>query len=158
MDAGPPDVRSAQPLQYPGLDLHLAVDRLDRPKLADRLQRGQHRQPVRLPDPRFPLPDHRAGPAPDPQSPAQSRRYRHLADDPDPGPLLHPRPRVRALAVSLRSPLSVRGDGIELAVKASPRAGRSAIGGGVLDAAGAAWLAVRQAAPATDGRAKPAPL
>ena len=57
-----------------------------------------------------------------------------------------------------RSPLLVRGDGIELAIKASPRAGRSAIGGVVLDAAGAAWLAVRLAAPATDGRANAALL
>ena len=52
------------------------------------------------------------------------------------------------LAVSLRSPLSVRGDGIELAVKATPRAGRTAIDGVVVDAAGVAWLAVRLTAPA----------
>ncbi|MFL5333657.1 MAG: DUF167 family protein [Geminicoccaceae bacterium] len=60
--------------------------------------------------------------------------------------------------MSLGSPLSVRGDGIELAIKASPRAGRSAIGGVVLDDAGAAWLAVKLAAPANDGRANAALL
>ena len=51
--------------------------------------------------------------------------------------------------MSLRSPLSVRGDGIELAIKASPRAGRTAIDGVVVDAAGVAWLAVKLAAPAS---------
>ena len=55
--------------------------------------------------------------------------------------------------MSLRSPLSVRGDGIELAIKASPRAGRTAIDGVVVDAAGVTWLAVKLAAPAADGRA-----
>ena len=60
--------------------------------------------------------------------------------------------------MSLPSPLSLRGDGIELAVKAQPRAGRTAVDGVVTDAAGKAWLAIKLAAPATDGRANAALL
>lgn len=56
------------------------------------------------------------------------------------------------------SPLTRRGDGIELALKVTPRAGRLAIEGVMLDAAGAAWLAVKVTAPADEGRANAAVL
>jgi len=56
------------------------------------------------------------------------------------------------------SPLTSRGDGIELALKVTPRAGRAAIEGAVVDAAGAAWLAVKVTAPPEDGRANAAVL
>ena len=49
-------------------------------------------------------------------------------------------------------------DGIELAVKVTPRANRARIDGVVVDAAGAAWLAVRVTAPPDGGRANEAVL
>jgi uncharacterized protein YggU (UPF0235/DUF167 family) len=52
------------------------------------------------------------------------------------------------------APFMRRGsEGIELAVRATPRAGRDGIDGVVVDAAGAAWLAVRVTAPPDGGRA-----
>lgn len=60
--------------------------------------------------------------------------------------------------MSLGSPLTSRGDGIELAIKVTPRAGRVAIEGAVADAAGAAWLAVKVTAPPDGGRANAAVL
>lgn len=56
------------------------------------------------------------------------------------------------------SPLTRRGDGIELALKVTPRAGRLAVEGIVVDAAGAAWLAVKVTAPPDQGRANTAVL
>lgn len=56
------------------------------------------------------------------------------------------------------SPLTRRGDGIELALKVTPRAGRLAVEGIMVDAAGAAWLAVKVTAPPDDGRANAAVL
>lgn len=55
-------------------------------------------------------------------------------------------------------PIARRGEGIELAVKVTPKAGRSAVAGVVVDAAGAAWLAVKVAAPPEGGRANDAVL
>jgi hypothetical protein len=43
--------------------------------------------------------------------------------------------------------------GVELAVKVTPRARRARLGGTVIDAAGAAWLAVSVTEPAEAGRA-----
>ena len=60
--------------------------------------------------------------------------------------------------MTVASPLTRRGDGIELALKVTPRAGRLAIDGVMLDAAGAAWLAVKVTAPADEGRANAAVL
>lgn len=51
-----------------------------------------------------------------------------------------------------------RPHGIELAVKVTPKAGRDRIEGVVVDAAGAAWLAVKVAAPAQGGKANRAVL
>ena len=56
------------------------------------------------------------------------------------------------------SPLSLRGDGIELAVRATPRAARAGIEGTVSDAAGAVWLSVRVTVPPDGGRANAAIL
>jgi uncharacterized protein len=58
--------------------------------------------------------------------------------------------------VTVGPPVVRRADGIELAVKVTPKAGRSAIDGVVVDAAGAAWLAVKVTAPADAGRANEA--
>jgi hypothetical protein len=44
-------------------------------------------------------------------------------------------------------------EGVELAVKVTPGARRAGLGGTVVDAAGAAWLAVRVTEPAEAGRA-----
>jgi uncharacterized protein YggU (UPF0235/DUF167 family) len=56
------------------------------------------------------------------------------------------------------SPVARHGDGIGLAVKVMPRANRAAVGGVIMDAAGAAWLAVRVTAPPDRGRASEAVL
>ena len=56
------------------------------------------------------------------------------------------------------SPVVRRGGSIELAVKVTPKAGRTAIEGVTTDAAGAVWLAVKVAAPADGGRANEAVL
>jgi uncharacterized protein YggU (UPF0235/DUF167 family) len=58
--------------------------------------------------------------------------------------------------VTAGPPVVRRADGIELAVKVMPKAGRSAIEGVVLDAAGSAWLAVKVTAPADGDRANEA--
>lgn len=50
------------------------------------------------------------------------------------------------------------GGGIELRVRAQPRAAREGIGGCVADAAGEQWLAVRVTAPPDGGRANEAAL
>ena len=50
----------------------------------------------------------------------------------------------------------IRGDGIELALKITPRAGRDAVRGVIVDAAGGAWLAVQVCAPPGAGRANAA--
>lgn len=47
-------------------------------------------------------------------------------------------------------------DGIELAVRATPKGGRDSIDGVKADAAGNVWLAIRVSAPADDGRANKA--
>ena len=47
-------------------------------------------------------------------------------------------------------------DGLELAVRATPKGGRDAIEGVRLDANGAAWLAVRISVPPDGGRANSA--
>lgn len=52
-----------------------------------------------------------------------------------------------------RGPIAVREDGIELAVRATARAGSTCIAGTADDAAGDAWLAVNVAAPPDAGRA-----
>ncbi|MGD9509130.1 MAG: DUF167 family protein [Geminicoccaceae bacterium] len=49
-------------------------------------------------------------------------------------------------------------DGIDLAVKATPRAAKAEIGGLAHDAAGAAWLSVRVTVPPDGGRANAAIL
>ena len=56
------------------------------------------------------------------------------------------------------SPFARRADGIEVAVKATPRARRAGIDGSVRDAAGATWLGVRVTAPPDAGRANEAVL
>lgn len=56
------------------------------------------------------------------------------------------------------SPVAHRPGGIELALKVTPRAGRDRVEGVVVDAAGAAWLAVKVAAPAEGGKANRAVL
>ena len=53
-------------------------------------------------------------------------------------------------------PWRVMADGVELAVRVTPRAGREAIGGVVADAAGRPQLAIRVSAPPADGRANEA--
>jgi uncharacterized protein (TIGR00251 family) len=55
-------------------------------------------------------------------------------------------------------PLARRRDGVELAVKVTPKAGRAAIDGIVADAAGAVWLAVKVTAPPDGGKANEAVL
>ena len=57
-----------------------------------------------------------------------------------------------------RPSIGLRTDGIDLAVKVTPRAGRDAVDGVVADAAGAAWLAVKVTAPPDGGRANEAVL
>lgn len=54
--------------------------------------------------------------------------------------------------------LRPRPDGIELAVKVTPKAGSAAVAGAVRDAAGDAWLAVKVTEPADGGRATEAAL
>lgn len=56
------------------------------------------------------------------------------------------------------SPFARRAMGLELAVKATPRARKEAIEGVVLDAAGAAWLVVKVTAPPDAGKANAAVL
>lgn len=53
-------------------------------------------------------------------------------------------------------PARRRADGLELALKVTPKAGRAACEGVVTDAAGNAWLAVKVTAPAEGGRANAA--
>ena len=55
-------------------------------------------------------------------------------------------------------PFAPRGDGLELAIRATPRARKEGIEGVVLDAAGAAWLAVKVTAPPDAGKANAAVL
>jgi uncharacterized protein (TIGR00251 family) len=57
-----------------------------------------------------------------------------------------------------RSPswLSARADGVRLAVKVTPRAGRDAVQGVEVDAKGQAWLAVRVTAAPEGGQANAA--
>jgi uncharacterized protein YggU (UPF0235/DUF167 family) len=55
--------------------------------------------------------------------------------------------------LSLAPYLRLREDGIELAVRVTPRAGSARIGGTVRDAAGDAWLAVKVTEAAEAGRA-----
>lgn len=50
-------------------------------------------------------------------------------------------------------PWRTTGEGLELAVRVTPRGGEDRITGIVEDAAGGAWLAVRVAVPAEGGRA-----
>ena len=72
---------------------------------------------------------------------------------PDPGTLFHPRSGIRNPAlVAPASPAVCRAAGLELAVKVTPRAGRSMIAGIAVDAAGSAWLAVKVTA---DGKIRP---
>ena len=52
----------------------------------------------------------------------------------------------------------MREDGIELTVRATPRAAKAGFGGLVHDAAGAAWLSVRVTVPPDGGRANAAIL
>ncbi len=47
-------------------------------------------------------------------------------------------------------------DGLELAVRATPKGGRNTVDGPKADANGDAWLAVRVTAPADDGKANKA--
>ncbi len=53
----------------------------------------------------------------------------------------------------LPAPVVLRRDGIELAIKVTPRASRLAVDGIITDAAGAVWLVVKVTAPPADGRA-----
>ena len=46
-----------------------------------------------------------------------------------------------------------RPDGVEVAVKVTPKAGRAGIDAPLVDAAGQAWLAVKVCEPPEDGRA-----
>ena len=55
-------------------------------------------------------------------------------------------------------PFARRDGGLELAVKATPRARKEGIEGVVLDAAGAAWLLVKVTAPPDAGKANAAVL
>jgi uncharacterized protein (TIGR00251 family) len=52
--------------------------------------------------------------------------------------------------------LSGRADGVRLAIKVTPRAGRNAVQGIELDAQGQAWLAVRVTAAPDSGKANAA--
>ena len=56
------------------------------------------------------------------------------------------------------SPVTRRADGVELALKVTPGAGRTCVAGILVDASGAAWLAVKVAAPAEGGKANRAML
>jgi uncharacterized protein (TIGR00251 family) len=47
-------------------------------------------------------------------------------------------------------------DGIEVSVRATPRGGRDAVDGVMIDSAGAHWLSVRVTAPPDDGKANAA--
>ena len=49
-------------------------------------------------------------------------------------------------------------DGVELAVKVTPRAGRNRVEGVVIDAAGAAWIVAKVSVPAEGGKANRAVL
>ncbi len=71
--------------------LYLGRHRQRDPELADRLQRGQHPQPLRLSVADMLYRRDRAGASPDQEHHPQSRRHRHLAGDPDPVPAVHPR-------------------------------------------------------------------
>ena len=55
-----------------------------------------------------------------------------------------------------RPPWRCADDGIEIAVRLTPRARSEGIGGTVIDDAGRAWLLVRVAPPAADGKANAA--
>ena len=57
-----------------------------------------------------------------------------------------------------KSPVSIHADGIELTIKATPRAAKAGIAGIAMDAAGEAWLAVKVTAPPDGGRANEAVL
>jgi uncharacterized protein YggU (UPF0235/DUF167 family) len=60
--------------------------------------------------------------------------------------------------VTAKLPLARRGQGIELALKVTPKAGKAAIEGVIADAAGVAWLAVKVTAPPDGGKANAAVL
>ena len=97
-----------------------------------------------------------AGASADPQHPAQSRRHRHLARDPDPVPVVHPRRRAarlahaggRSHAVALPPPaplgpsLRRSRDGVIIAVRLTPKAARDEIVG-IEDFGGEAVLKAR---------------
>ncbi|MEK0086136.1 DUF167 family protein [Benzoatithermus flavus] len=55
-------------------------------------------------------------------------------------------------------PLARRKEGVELALKVTPKAGKATIEGVVVDAAGAPWLAVKVTAPPDGGKANEAVL
>ena len=64
-----------------------------------------------------------------------------------------------AMPLTDRPSVARKADGIELAIKVTPRAGRNVVGGrSSRDAAGTAWLAVKVTAPPEGGRANDAVL
>src|SRR5262245_53657837 len=130
--------------------------------LADRLQRGQHPQPVRGNGRRLPVSHQRAGPAANPSAHAQPRRYRHFPHHPV---LYHPLSQLRDLALhhSERAlsrmaarPWTVQPGGVVLAVRLTPRGGRDAIDGIEVLADGRCVLKARVRVPASEGEANAA--
>jgi hypothetical protein len=103
---------------------------------------------------------HGAGPAADPAHPAQSRRYRCLADHPAARDLLPPAGH-RLLSVPRRdlmaaSAWDMRADGVEIRVRVTPRGGRDRVDGVDALSDGRAVLKVRVRARPEDGAANQA--
>src|SRR5262249_21441364 len=96
---------------------------------------------------------HRAAAAPDPALAARPRRHRHLADDPDPGLLVHPDRRSAQSGEAGRlmqprlQPWRPAKAGLLLAVRVSPKAYRDGIDG----------LAETSEGPALQGRVRAVP-
>src|SRR5579871_1419067 len=133
--------RNPRHRSYRPRSLHLAADRRGDPVLADRVQRCEHAQSVRLGGVGVPVPDHRAAAGADPQHAAQSRRTRHLAYRFDldhhahrtgdhllhlPVRLLTPRPSDW---MRVNDPWRHSTAGISVSLRVTPRGGRDGIDG-----------------------------
>src|SRR5262249_520866 len=116
--------------------LYLGRDYRRDPELADRLQRGQYAEPVRLLRGGHAVPPNRACPSTNPARAPQSWRHRYLAGDPDPLPALYPPPPSPRLALAtgrhvrcLNELLRHTRDGVMLPVRLTPKSARDEIAG-----------------------------